>query len=66
MTFHALEENLLIVDEATKEAGRHLAIKRTLEHFQADMEMLFLSIKKKLVNVQSLASTYVFIRMYEM
>ena len=60
MTFRALEEKLLILDETTREecllAGRQLAIKRSLEHFQADMEMLFLSIKKKQVNIQSLAS----------
>ena len=64
MTFHALKEKLLILYEATKEeclrAGRHLAIKRSLEHFQADMEMLFLSITKKLVNVQSVASMYMY------
>ena len=52
----------MIIDETTRvqclEVGRQLAIKRSLEHFQADMEMLFLSIKKKQVNIQSLASTF--------
>ena len=55
-----LEELLLIVDDASREQclqeGKQLAIKTCLEHFQADMEMLFLSIKKKQVNVQNLAS----------
>ena len=61
MTFHELEK-LVIIDETTRvqclEVGRQLAIKRSLEHFQADMEMLFLSIKKKQVNIQSLASIF--------
>lgn len=56
-----LAEVLLIVDDASREQclhdGRQLAIKTCLEHLQADMEMLFLSIRKKQVNVQNLAST---------
>ncbi|XP_065884010.1 uncharacterized protein [Dysidea avara] len=56
-----LEELLLIVDDASREQclqeGKQLAIKTCLEHFQADMEMLFLSIKKKQVNVQNLATS---------
>lgn len=53
---------MMILDETTREQclqeGRQLAIKKSLEHFQADMEMLFLSIKKKQVNVQSSASKF--------
>jgi len=55
-----LEELLLIVDDESREQclqeGRQLAIKTCLQHFQADMEMLFLSIKKKQLNVQNLVS----------
>ena len=52
-------EKLMILDETTREQylweGRQWGIKKSLEQFQADMEMLFL---KKQVNVQSLASIY--------
>ena len=36
--------------------GRCLAIKHKLESLQADMEMFYLSIKKKQVGIQSFAS----------
>ena len=60
-----LEEQLLITDDASREhclrEGRQLAINTCLERFQANMEMLFLSIKRKQVSVKNSASAYVYI-----
>ena len=57
----ALESKLCITDDLTRQQctmeGKHLAIKRKLELLQADMEMFYLSIKKKHVAIQSFAST---------
>ena len=56
-----LERRLLIVDDSTRQvclqAGRSLAVKRRIVQLQADMEMHFLSINKRLVAIQNCAST---------
>lgn len=57
---HVLEAKLCITDDHTRQQcvmeGRCLAIKHKLELLQADMEMFYLSIKKKQVGIQSFAS----------
>lgn len=59
-----LEEKLHITDNATRQQiikeGKLLAMKRKLESLQSDMEMLYLSIKKRQVAIQSLASECVY------
>jgi len=56
----ALEQKLAITDNAVRQnvidEGRSLACKRKLDSLQADMEMLYLSIKKKHLMIQSSAS----------
>ena len=56
-----LERRLLIVDDSTRQvclqAGRSLAVKRRIVQLQADMEMHFLSINRRLVAIQNCAST---------
>ena len=55
-----LESRLHITNDETRQQciveGKCLAIKRKLESLQADMEMSYLSIKKKQVAIQSFAS----------
>lgn len=57
-----LESKLMILDEESRQRcllhGRNLTIKRKLDRFRSDMEMYFLSIKKKEVMIESYASTY--------
>lgn len=56
----ALEQKLEIEDNDNRQAclskGRELAIKRKLLALQANMELYFLSIKRKLSSIQSVAS----------
>lgn len=58
-----LERRLLIVDDSTRQVclqtGRSLTVKRRIMQLQADMEMHFLSINKRLVAIQNCASTYI-------
>jgi len=58
----ALEHQLNVIDESVRqrviEEGRCLAVKRKLDLLQADMEMLYLSIKKKQLMIQSSASKF--------
>ena len=55
-----LEAKLGITDDQTRQRcimeGRSLAVKHKLESLQADMEMFYLSVKKKQVAIQSFAS----------
>ena len=55
-----LESRLHITNDQTRQQciveGKCFAIKRKLESLQADMEMFYLSIKKKQVAIQSFAS----------
>lgn len=55
-----LEEKLQITDNTIRQQmiseGKLLAIRRKLEFLQADMEMLYLSIKKRQATIQSSAS----------
>lgn len=55
-----LESQLHITNDQTRQQyileGKCLAIKRKLESLQADMEMFYLSIKKKQVAIQNFAS----------
>jgi len=56
----ALEESLLITSEEDRQQclrdGRILAAKRKIELLQSQMEMIYLSIKKKCANIQNEAS----------
>ena len=56
----ALEQKLGISDDTIRqhvmEEGRSLAVKRKMDSLQADMEMFYLSIKKKQLMIQSSAS----------
>lgn len=53
----------MVLDEESRQQclleGRNLIIRRKLYHLQSNMEMYFLSIKKKEVLIESYASTYV-------
>ena len=55
-----LESQLCITNDHTRQQciveGRCLAIKRKLESLQADMDMFYLSIKKKQVAIQNFGS----------
>ena len=57
-----LEERLHVTNNTIRQQiiveGRSLAMRRKLESLQADMEMLYLSIKKRQVTIQSSASKY--------
>lgn len=61
MKLQALEQKLEIMDDDNRQAclhqGKDLAIRRKLLGLQANMELYFLSIKRKLTSIQSVAST---------
>ena len=62
--FKALEGKLHITDHNRQqflEEGKALATKRKLEIYQSQIEMLFLSIKKKQAAIQRLASIYIYL-----
>lgn len=64
---NALEEKLRVTNnnrEQFLEEGKALATKRKLQVYQSQMEMLFLSIKKKQAAIQCLASTYICVYVY--
>ena len=64
--FHLLEDKLMILDEESRKQclleGRNLAIKRRLHHLQSDMEMYFLSIKRKEVLIESSANMLMYLK----
>lgn len=66
-----LEERLQIINNITRQhiirEGKSLAVRRKLESLQANMEMLYLSIKKRQVAIQSSASkcyTYIYVMVH--